>query len=137
MSTYEKKLILVVEDDPQFRKLLEQSLADNGYEVRSAKNATESLQILEQQRPNVIVLDIGLPGMSGLDLCRSIKANDDLKRIPVVFLTGRESLDEFKACREAGGVFCTSKTNGFDNMLAVVNTLCSVQKNSDPQLSLK
>ena len=137
MHTYEKKSILVVEDDAQFRKLLQQNLANNGYEVRSAANAAEGLQILEQHIPNVIVLDIGLPGMSGLDLCRSIKTKDHLKRIPVVFLTGRESLDEFKACREAGGVFCASKTNGLENMIAVVNTLCSVQKTSDPQLSLK
>lgn len=137
MHTHEKKSVLIVEDDAQFRKLLEQDLANNGYEVRSAENAAEGLQILEKHIPNVIVLDIGLPGMSGLDLCRSIKANADLKRVPVVFLTGRDSLDEVKACREAGGVFCASKMNGLENMIAVVNTLCSVQKSSDSQLSLQ
>ncbi|MCM2284079.1 MAG: response regulator [Desulfobacula sp.] len=94
------KKILVVDDEKAIISLLKQAFFRAGFEVRSAESAEEALKVLEQEDIAVMFLDLNLPGMNGMDLCRRIKKD---KPMAIVFaVTGYASLFELADCREAG-----------------------------------
>ena len=78
--------ILVVDDDPEIRHLLQYYVEKNGYQVSTAAEGGGMWQVLEHSRIDLIVLDLMLPGVDGLELCRSLRARS---RIPVIMLTAR------------------------------------------------
>jgi CheY-like chemotaxis protein len=86
MST-PKKRILVVDDNPRNLKLAFDVLEDAGYEVVEAVNAEEAQSIIDRNLPDLILMDIALPGMDGLTLTRKIKANERTEHIRVIALT--------------------------------------------------
>jgi len=79
--------ILIIDDDPQIREVLRIALKQAGFDVREAGDGTEGLAKARNGRDDLIVLDIGLPGMDGLELCRRLRAE---KETPVLFLTARD-----------------------------------------------
>jgi len=93
------KKILVVDDEKAIVSLLKQAFSRAGFEVRPAESAEEALKVLEQDDISVMFLDLNLPGMSGMDLCKRIKKD---KPMAIVFaVTGYASLFELVDCREA------------------------------------
>ena len=86
MST-PKKRILVVDDNPRNLKLAFDVLEDAGYEVVEAVNAEEAQSMIDRNLPDLILMDIALPGMDGLTLTRKIKANERTKHIRIIALT--------------------------------------------------
>ncbi len=94
------KKILVVDDEKAIVSLLKQAFSRAGFEVRAAESAEEALKVLEQEDIMVMFLDLNLPGMNGMDLCKRIKKD---KPMAIVFaVTGYASLFELADCREAG-----------------------------------
>lgn len=94
--------ILVVDDNPTNLKLVSELLAFEGYEVAQAGDAEMAQAAVRQSRPDLILMDIALPGMDGLTLTRQLKADPATQRIRIVALTAFAMLgDELKA-REAG-----------------------------------
>ncbi len=86
------KQILIVDDDALMRRSLAFNLEQAGYRTFSAANAEDGLALAQQEMPDLVLLDIGLPGMDGLDALRNLKAQRD---IPVIFVTARRrELDE-------------------------------------------
>jgi DNA-binding response OmpR family regulator len=83
------KRIAIVEDENELASLLEYTLARQGYETRIWTGAGETMPELENWRPDLIVLDIMLPGVDGFDLCRRIRQSRSIGRTPVLFLTAR------------------------------------------------
>jgi CheY-like chemotaxis protein len=86
MST-PKKRILVVDDNPRNLKLAFDVLEDAGYEVVEAVNAEEAQSMIDRNLPDLILMDIALPGMDGLTLTRKLKANERTKHIRIIALT--------------------------------------------------
>ena len=82
-------LILIVEDNLANQLLIQATLELSGYQVAIAGSAEEALEILERRRPDLILMDIQLPGQDGLSLTRQLKADPALMAIPVVALTAR------------------------------------------------
>jgi two-component system, cell cycle response regulator DivK len=96
------KAILVVEDQEDNRQILRDLLGNAGYDMFEAENGEEALATLGKQRPDLILMDIQLPIMDGYETTRRIKANPDLKDIPIIVVTSYAlSGDEGKA-RDAG-----------------------------------
>jgi len=86
------RTILLVDDDALMRRSLAFHLEQAGYQVHTAANAEDALEFVRNSPPDLVMLDIGLPGMDGLDALRELKAQHNL---PVIFLTGRRrELDE-------------------------------------------
>ena len=86
------RTILLVDDDALMRRSLAFHLEQAGYQVQTAANAEDALEIVRHSPPSLVLLDIGLPGMDGLDVLRQLKAHNDL---PVIFITARRrELDE-------------------------------------------
>ena len=95
-----EKKILVVDDEKAILNLLKQAFLRAGFVVVPAESAEEALTVLEQEELYVMFLDLNLPGMNGIELCRRIK-ND--KPMSIIFaVTGYASLFELVGCREAG-----------------------------------
>jgi CheY-like chemotaxis protein len=94
--------ILVVDDNPLNLKLTRLLLAGQGYEVRTAMDGREALEILETFRPRLILMDIQLPGMNGLDLTRRLKADPSNQDILVLALTAYAMKGDDQRAREAG-----------------------------------
>ena len=79
--------ILIVDDEPNNRLLLQVMLANDGYEIVTASAGTEALALVEQQPPDLIVLDVMMPGMDGYQVAARIKTNPATRHIPVIMLT--------------------------------------------------
>lgn len=90
----EEKTILVIEDDFFIRELYQRQLQKEGYKVEVAGDGTEGLEQSQKMQPNLILLDIMLPKLNGLDLLRTLKAKPETKDIPVILLTnlGQDSV---------------------------------------------
>lgn len=94
--------ILVVEDHPTNLKLTLALLETNGYEVRSAASGEEALAVLASFRPRLILLDLQLPGIDGLELARRLKANPATRDIAIVALTAYAMKGDDEKARAAG-----------------------------------
>jgi cyclic di-GMP phosphodiesterase len=83
--------VLAVDDDPAALEGLAAALGSLGYDVWQALDGESALILAREQQPDVILLDVMMPGMNGYELCQQLKANDETQLIPVVFLTGRST----------------------------------------------
>ena len=101
-DTANKAGIVVVEDDPDLRQSLEVLLELDGYDVRTAPDAETALQLVDQRLPDCVLLDLGLPGVNGIELTRQLRARHGSGLLLVV-LTGW-SKEEYGQAAEAAGV---------------------------------
>jgi len=83
--------ILVVEDEADIRELLRYSLTQEGYAVEEAADGAEALDRIERRAPDLVLLDLMLPRMSGLELCRKLRANSETARMPVIVVTAKSA----------------------------------------------
>ncbi|MDX1607818.1 MAG: response regulator [Candidatus Spechtbacterales bacterium] len=83
----EQKTILLVEDDPLIIRMYQNKLSADGYNVETAFNGEEGLTKIRKQKPDLILLDVMMPRMNGIEVLKNLKENDDTKDIPVIFLT--------------------------------------------------
>ncbi len=89
--------ILVVDDEPDITALVAYHLAKAGYRVSTASNGTEALKAAAEQRPDVIVLDLMLPGLSGLDVLQALRKQEETRDVGVILLTARrEEVDRIR-----------------------------------------
>jgi two-component system KDP operon response regulator KdpE len=91
--------ILVVDDDPQIRRVLKVTLSGQGFEVDDAKNGEAALDKLRQARFDLVLLDINMPGLSGLEVCRAIRATSE---IAIIMLTVRDGESDTVDALDAG-----------------------------------
>ena len=82
-----KKQILIIEDEPDIQQLLSFNLDNNGYKVYTASNGEKGLEVARTEHPDLILLDLMLPGINGLDVCRIIKSDQDTSGISIIMLT--------------------------------------------------
>ena len=94
--------ILCVEDNPQNMRLVRKILKSQGYEVLEAEDGFSGLNMAETQNPDLILMDVNLPDIDGLEVTRRIKAQDHLKPIPIVALTANAMFGDEERCLEAG-----------------------------------
>ncbi|HEY5903287.1 MAG TPA: response regulator transcription factor [Anaerolineales bacterium] len=94
--------ILIAEDEPDIRELVAFTLRFAGYEVVTASNGEEAVEIATAEMPDLALMDVRMPRMTGYDACRAMKASPELKDIPVVFLSAKGQDAEIAAGMEAG-----------------------------------
>ncbi len=81
--------ILVVEDEPDIRKLVQYNLAQERYRVLEAEDGEQALKILQREKPHLVILDLMLPGLSGIELCRILRERPDTSQLPILMLTAK------------------------------------------------
>jgi cyclic di-GMP phosphodiesterase len=93
--------ILVVDDDPMLRRFLARFLAGEGFLVAAAGNGQEALAQIADRPPDLVLLDLDMPGVNGMEVCRRVKADPTTRLIPVLILTGRD-IDSRRPAWDAG-----------------------------------
>lgn len=94
--------ILVAEDERDIRELINFTLMFAGYQVTLAANGEEAVALAAQVKPDLILMDVRMPRMTGYEACRAMKAQPDLYPIPVVFLTAKGQDEEMQMGKEVG-----------------------------------
>jgi two-component system KDP operon response regulator KdpE len=107
--------ILVVDDEPQIRRVLRSTLSSKGYAIVEARNGQEALEKLRAERPDLILLDVHMPVLDGLEACREIRASS---RVPVIMLTVRGAEKDKVCALDAGADDYVVKPFGIQELLA-------------------
>jgi two-component system, chemotaxis family, response regulator PixH len=108
MNTTLMGTILVVEDTPSEMELMSHYLRESGYSVISAVTAKEALTKAVDMRPDVIITDVVMPGMSGFELCRSLKKNPVTERVPIVICTSKnQEIDRLWGMKQGADAYIT------------------------------
>jgi CheY-like chemotaxis protein/DNA-binding CsgD family transcriptional regulator len=115
------KTVMVVDDVPANLDVVLGYLSGTGYRVLVAESGNRAMQQLEAQIPDVILLDLMMPGMDGIETCRQIKSRDDWRKIPVIMMTAADELSKKLAAFEAGAVDFLTKPVQAEEVQARVN----------------
>lgn len=122
MTIPETTSILIVDDVPENLRLLSAMLEQTGYLVRPATSAKLALRAARQKSPSLILLDMRMPEMGGVEMCQQLKADDALKDIPVIFISALNETEEKIKAFQAGGVDYITKPFQEKEVLARVTT---------------
>jgi putative two-component system response regulator len=100
--------ILLVDDDPTNLRIMERTLRDN-YTICTAANAEEAIDMLQERAPALVILDVMMPDVSGIDVCKMMKSTERLREVPVIFLSSCDKADDYGKGYHAGGVMYMAK----------------------------
>lgn len=113
--------VLVVDDDPQLREALTRALELDGYRVSTASNGIKALDALSAERPDLMVLDVMMPYVGGLDVCRTLRDKKDM--LPILVLTARDEIGDRVAGLDAGADDYLTKPFALEELRARVRAL--------------
>ena len=116
------KTILVADDEASMRKIIERRLLSWGYRVVVAVNGTEAVRLAKERRPDLILLDVMMPGLNGLEVCRQMKQDAATAPIPIVIVTAKESRTIRDEAAAAGANGFIQKPYEFSELLRHIQT---------------
>ncbi|MBN4006155.1 response regulator [Nostoc sp. LPT] len=123
-TNHQKKNILVVDDTPDNLRLLSAMLTAQGFEVRKALNGKMALTACQMVLPDVILLDINMPGMDGYQVCQQLKADDKTSEVPVIFISALDDVvDKVKAFDVGGVDYIAKPFHGAEVVLRIENQI--------------
>jgi putative two-component system response regulator len=115
--------ILLVDDEPEIRFLTRRMLEKEGHSVTEAENGEMALRMLQKDKPDLILLDVRMPGLNGWEVCRRIKADDKTKSIPVVMFTVRTSEEDIQKSVDYGANAHINKPFDKEELLELVENM--------------
>jgi len=121
-------IILLVDDDPMNRELLKETLDGQGYRLLEAETGQLALDIALGEHPDLILLDIMMPGMDGFEVCHRLRMNSETMGIPVIFLSGLDDLKDRVRGLEEGAVDFIGKPFRLEEVIARVNTHLTISQ---------
>lgn len=113
--------VLVVDDEPAVRESLRRSLTFNGYNVVTAEDGIQALEVIEREHPEIVILDVMMPRMDGLEVCRTLRSQGDDRSI--LILTARDNVSDRVGGLDAGADDYLSKPFALEELLARVRSL--------------
>jgi two-component system, cell cycle response regulator len=120
--------ILVVDDNVVNQKVLSKVLESNGYKVSCASDGQEALDYINNYMPDLVLLDVQMPGINGFDVCRRIKANEKTEEIPVIFITASDTVESKVEGFKAGAVDYIPRPLQMPEVLARVSNQLTIQE---------
>src|SRR5579871_6282297 len=125
--------ILVVDDEPQITRVLRTSLSSQGYDIRVANNGETALEIMKDWTPDLVITDLAMPQMDGVELCRNVRASG---RIPIIVLSVRGEERTKVSALDAGADDYVTKPFGMEELLARVRASLRRAPVTEEQASL-
>ena len=122
------RTILVCDDEPVLRALVRATLEGNGYQIAEARDGNEALEQARDVRPDLILLDLMMPGRTGLDALLELRADPELADIPVVMLTARAQVADREAAEKAGATRFLTKPFSPDELGVIVGDLLGSER---------
>ena len=122
-SHFSRMRILAVDDEPRVLMMLRRRLETAGYLVSTAQEGVDALRKAHEEKPDLIVLDLLMPGMSGYEVCARLKSDAQCRDIPVLVLTARSQEQDEAEGKQAGADAYMTKPYDGDQLLARVNEL--------------
>ena len=113
--------ILLVDDEPNIQKLLRASLAARGYQVLVASDGEEALELARLECPDLVLLDLKIPRLSGWDVLTGLKANEKLHKTAVIIMSGAANPSDEDKARSMGAVGCLAKPFTPDELMHEIN----------------
>lgn len=126
--------ILIVDDEPGIVEYLKQELGHVGYETLTAGNGEEALEKVANESPDLILLDVIMPGVDGFTVCRTLKANTETRRTPVVIMTALDGIEDRVRGIEAGADHFLTKPFNRRELLARIQTLLKLKWSTDREI---
>src|SRR3984893_423025 len=114
--------ILIVDDDPRLLHIVAMYLGIEGYDVATAQNGEEGLAEIARTRPDLVILDIMMPGMDGIEACKRIRTNPETTALPVLMFSALSSDDDIERARLAGANHLVMKPFNLVGLGSVVKT---------------
>jgi len=128
---HEKPFILIVDDVSKNLQVIGNILLEEGCEISLASDGKEALETIKSDKPDLILLDIMMPDLSGYDVCKILKSDDNTKDIPVVFLTARTETDDVVKGFQLGGEDYITKPFKKEELLVRINTHLKLKRSKD------
>jgi diguanylate cyclase (GGDEF)-like protein len=128
MTTDNNGSILIVDDNPQNLKILGEMLYTKGYHLIAATNGTKALKSIEKSKPDLILLDIMMPDIDGIEVCRQLKTDESTKNIPIIFITALSGIDDKLNAFNAGGMDYITKPFIEEEVIARVTVHLALKK---------
>jgi DNA-binding response OmpR family regulator len=123
--------VLCVDDEPLNLTLLEAILSSRGYDVVSAMNGAEALEIIRTERVDICLLDVMMPGLDGFEVCRLIKSDKKHNNIPVIMITAHHGMEKRIQAAESGAEDFITKPFNISTVLASIDMLLHVKAQND------
>jgi len=117
--------ILIAEDERDIRELINFTLSFAGHQVALAENGAQALEMVQELNPDLIMMDVRMPVMTGYEACRQMKAIESVRDIPVVFLSAKGQDEEIATGMEAGAIAYILKPFAPDELTARLNEILS------------
>lgn len=126
----EKPLILIVDDNPEFKEIISAKFVASGYEIAEGKNGQEGIDKAKALKPDLVIMDIDMPGVNGTEAALEIKNNPETAQVPVVFFSsldkpwpGMVGADKAEIAKQLGAVTFLSKGDDMQKILATIEDL--------------
>ena len=116
----DKKRILIVDDEPDLVETLEVRLRQEDYECLTAHNGHKGLELARTEKPDLVILDIMLPGMDGYKVARLLKFQKELKHIPIIMLSARDRDEDRLLGEQTGANYYITKPFSMDKLITTV-----------------
>ena len=117
------KKILIVDDDKDFLKALTIVLEDKGYSIVAATDGAQALELARTESPNLILLDIMLPGMNGFKVCRFLKFDENYKDIPIIIISAKADQEDKRLGKQMGAELYITKPFENEELLQTIKQL--------------
>ncbi|MCU0289304.1 MAG: response regulator [Acidobacteria bacterium] len=131
-----KSLILIIDDVPKNLQVLAKMLDKKNYRVSIANSGFQALKMIEKVLPDLILLDILMPGMNGIEVCQKLKESPAAGEIPVIFLSAKTKSEDIVEGLKAGGVDYVTKPFNLPELLARVETHLELKRRRDTEKKL-
>lgn len=132
-----QRMVLIVDDIPKNIQLLGSILKEHNYRIAMATNGKQALEIARSTLPDIILLDIMMPGMDGFEVCRQLKSSEKTGHIPIIFITGRTDVEDIVTGFELGGVDYVTKPFNKVELLARIKTHLDLKEAQDKIIQLE
>ncbi|MDP3732145.1 MAG: response regulator [Candidatus Omnitrophota bacterium] len=120
--------VLIVDDEEIVREVLSYAIKGRGFIIEDARNGREALEKVAQGRPDIIILDVAMPEMDGLQVCKQLRENPYTRNIPIIFLSAQRDIDKFIQGMPGAAIKYIAKPCDIEYLLKQIDN-CATDKN--------